>query len=156
MPEKVVEVLIEGGKATAAPPLGPALGPLGVNIGNVVGEINSKTKSFSGMQVPVKVIVDTDTKEFRIEVGTPPTTSLIKKELNLEKGAQKPGEEVVGNITTEQLKKIVEMKAGSLQGNTIEDNIRTIAGTAQSMGLTIDGMKPKEYFEKNGKKDRYI
>ena len=73
MAKETIEVLIEGGKATAAPPLGPALGPMGVNIGQVVSDINSKTQSFKGMQVPVKVIIDTDTKGYKISIGTPCT-----------------------------------------------------------------------------------
>jgi len=86
MAKETIEQLVEGGKATAAPPLGPALGPIGVNIGEVVKVINEKTASFKGMQVPVKIIVDTDTKEFEITVGTPPASSLIKKEANIDKG----------------------------------------------------------------------
>ena len=73
MATEKVEVLIEGGKATAAPPLGPALGPMGVNIGEVVAQINTKTQDFKGMQVPVTVAINTDSKEFTISVGTPPT-----------------------------------------------------------------------------------
>ena len=80
-----VAVLVEGGKATAAPPVGSSLGPLGVNIGQVVSDINKKTSSFVGMQVPVKIIVDTETKSFEITIGTPPASGLIKKEANLEK-----------------------------------------------------------------------
>ena len=80
MAKQTVETMIEGGKATAAPPLGPALGPTGVNIGQVIAEINKKTVELKGMQVPVKVSIDTVTKEFSIEIGTPPTAALIKKE----------------------------------------------------------------------------
>jgi large subunit ribosomal protein L11 len=82
MAEQTVESLVEGGKATAAPPLGPALGPLGVNIGQVVAEINKKTESFKGMQVPVKVIVDSETKDFKVTVGTPPASALINSALH--------------------------------------------------------------------------
>ena len=78
---ETIEVLVEGGKASAGPPLGPALGPLGVNVMQVVNAINEKTKHFDGMKVPVKVIVDPKTKGFEIEVGTPPVTALILKEL---------------------------------------------------------------------------
>ena len=85
MAKQTVESLIEGGKASAAPPLGPALGPTGVNIGQVVAEINKKTADMKGMQVPVKVTVDTDTKEFTIEIGTPPAAALIKKEAGISK-----------------------------------------------------------------------
>ncbi|MBI3035213.1 50S ribosomal protein L11, partial [Candidatus Woesearchaeota archaeon] len=79
MTTQTVEALVEGGKATAAPPLGPALGPLGVNIGQIVSDINKKTSVFNGMQVPVKVIVNMDTKKFEISVGTPPASALILK-----------------------------------------------------------------------------
>ena len=85
--EKTIDVIVDGGKATAGPPLGPALGPMGINAGQVVAKINEATKAFSGMKVPVKVIVDTTTKQFNIEIGTPPTAELIKKEAGIEKGA---------------------------------------------------------------------
>ncbi|HLC97711.1 MAG TPA: 50S ribosomal protein L11, partial [Candidatus Nanoarchaeia archaeon] len=87
---QTVEIMVEGGKATAAPPLGPALGPTGVNIGQVVMEINKKTADLKGMQVPVKVTVNTETKEFSIVIGTPPAAALIKKEAGIEKGASNP------------------------------------------------------------------
>lgn len=83
-----IPALVEGGKATAGPPLGPALGPLGVNIGQIIAEINEKTKAYNGITVPVKVIVDKDSKKFEVEVGSPPTSALIKKELGITKGRQ--------------------------------------------------------------------
>ena len=87
MSETTVEALIEGGNATAAPPLGPALGPTGVNIGQVVSTINDKTKDFEGMEVPVTVKVDDDTSEYEVIIGTPPAPALIKEELGIEKGS---------------------------------------------------------------------
>ncbi|MCK4714601.1 MAG: 50S ribosomal protein L11, partial [Candidatus Aenigmarchaeota archaeon] len=87
MAEQTVDVVVEGGKANAAPPLGPALGPLGVNIQEVVDAINEKTKDLDGIKVPVKVIIDPATKKFRLEVGKPPASALILKELKLEKGS---------------------------------------------------------------------
>ena len=87
MTEVVVNGLIEGGKATSGPPFGPALGPLGVNTANIVAEINEKTKAFSGIKIPVKVTVIKETKEFKVEVGSPTTSALILKELGLEKAA---------------------------------------------------------------------
>ena len=83
MAKQTVETLIQGGKATAAPPLGPALGPTGVNIGQVVAEINKKTADMAGMQVPVKVTIDSETKAFTIEIGTPPAAALIQKEAGI-------------------------------------------------------------------------
>ena len=103
----VIEALVSGGKANPGPPLGPALGPLGVNIKAVVEEINAKTAAFNGMQVPVKVIVEAD-KSFKIEVGVPPTSSLVMTELGIEK-ASGDGT-IVGDLSMEQVAKIYGMK----------------------------------------------
>jgi large subunit ribosomal protein L11 len=108
--KKQIESLINGGEATAGPPLGPALGPLGVNVLQIVNRINELTKSYAGMKVPVKVIVDVDTKDFEVEIGTPTTSALIIKELGIEKGSGTPNTEKVGNLSLEQTLKITEMK----------------------------------------------
>ncbi len=143
MAETVVEALVEGGKATAGPPLGPALGPLKLNIGEVVKAINEKTKAFNGMQVPVKVIVDTGTKEFRIEVGTPPTTALIKKELGLEKGSGDQKSKV-GNLTIEQVVKVAKMKVDTMLAQSLKAAAKEVIGTALSMGITVEGKNPRD------------
>lgn len=139
----VVEVLVPGGRANPGPPLGPALGPLGVNIKAVVDEINKITSSYSGMQVPVKVIVD-DNKNFTLEVGTPPTASLILSELGVEKGSSNPGREVIGNLTMEQLVKIAEMKQTNMLSYTLKGRVKEIIGTCTTLGATIENMTPKE------------
>jgi len=125
MAKEKIEQLVEGGKATAAPPLGPALGPLGVNIGEIVKAINEKTESFKGMQVPVKVIVDTETKEFEISVGTPPASALIKKEANIEKGSGNPKADKVADLLIEQIIKISKIE---------------VIGTCNSMGVLVEGV----------------
>ena len=117
MAKETVEILIEGGKATPGPPLGPAIGPLGINMMQVVEQINEKTSDFDGMKVPVKVIVDIGTKAFEIEVGTPPTTALIKDELNIEKGSQDPGLDKVADLSIEQALKVARMKFSALISN---------------------------------------
>lgn len=147
MAKESVESLIEGGKATAAPPLGPALGPLGVNIGEVVNEINKKTASFKGMQVPVKVNVDSDTKEFTIEIGTPPATALIKKEAGIDKGAGNPVQDKVADLKIEQIIKIVNMKEDSLLGKDNFSKVKEIIGTCQSMGVLVEGKPAHETIE---------
>ncbi|WP_456373259.1 50S ribosomal protein L11 [Methanocaldococcus sp.] len=144
MAKEVVEVLITGGKATAGPPLGPAIGPLGVNVMQVVKEINEKTKEYEGMQVPVKIIVDTETRKFEIEVGIPPTTALIKKELGIETAAHEPRHEVVGNLTLEQVIKIAKMKMDSMLSYTLKNAVKEVLGTCGSMGVTVEGKDPKE------------
>lgn len=138
-----VKVLIDGGKATAAPPLGPALAPLGLNVGKIVGEINEKTKSFAGMKVPVTIDVDAS-KNYTITVGSPPTSALINKEAGISKGTGNPKTTMVGNITFEQVKKLAEMKMGKLNSFKMRSACREIIGTCNSMGVTIEGKHAKE------------
>ncbi len=140
MAKQTVDVLIEGGKATAAPPLGPALGPTGVNIGQVVAEINKKTSELKGMQVPVKVTVDDETREFTIEIGTPPAAALIKKEAQVKKGASNPLTEKVADLKIEQIIKIAKTKEDALLGKDLKNKVREIVGTCQSMGILVEGM----------------
>jgi large subunit ribosomal protein L11 len=140
MAKESVDVLIEGGKATAAPPLGPALGPLGVNIGQVVADINKKTASFKGMQVPVKVVVDSDTKEYDITVGTPPASALVKKEAGIEKGASNPLTDKVADLKIVQIIKIAKMKEDNLLGKNMKQKVKEIIGTCQAMGVLVEGV----------------
>lgn len=143
MAEKL-EVLVDGGKATPGPPLGPALGPLGVNVIQVVGAINEKTKAFVGMKVPVTLMIDPKTKAFEIKVGTPPTTALIMKELGLEKGSGKPNSDFVGNLTVKQVNRIGEMKKDSMLAKDKRGRFREVVGTCVSMGVTVDGKDPRK------------
>lgn len=144
MPKQTVEALVEGGKATAAPPLGPALGPLGVNIGQVVAEINKKTADFKGMQVPVKVVVDSETKKFDVTVGTPPASALIKKEAGVEKGSGNPLLDKIADIRIEQVIKIAKMKQDSLLGKDNFARVKEIIGTCDSMGILVEGKQARE------------
>jgi large subunit ribosomal protein L11 len=143
MTEKI-KALVEGGKASAGPPLGPALGPLGVNIMDIINSINDKTKQFDGMKVPVKVIVDPKTKKFEIEVGTPPASSLIFKELGLEKGSGSAGTHKIGNLTVDQAIKIAKMKQDNLLGKELKHKTKEVIGTCVSIGVTVEGKKPQE------------
>jgi len=140
-----IEVLVEGGKASGGPPLGPALGPLGLNINEVVGKINQETSKFAGMRVPVTIsVTDPATRKYVISVGTPPASSLILKEAGAEKGSADPLHTKVGNITMEQVKKIADMKHGSTLSKEPVDTMKEIIGTAVSVGVTIDGRDPRE------------
>ena len=153
MSKKTLDALVEGGKASPAPPLGPALGPMGVNVVKVIAEINEKTKAFAGMKVPIKLVVDTDTKEFEIEVGTPPVSSLIKKELHLEKGGSDQKNKV-GDISLEAAKKIASMKESALLGKTPEARLNEVLGTCVSMGVTVDGGKNPIEIQREHKKSK--
>src|SRR5256712_5461944 len=141
---EVLEVLVDGGKATAGPPLGPALGPMGMNIMEIVKAINERTKSFEGMKVPVKLVIDTKTKSYTIEIGTPPTSALILKELGSEKGSGDAGKTRVGNLTLAQAVRIANMKADAMQGRDLRARVLEVVGTCVSMGVTVDGKSPKE------------
>ncbi len=139
MPTQTVEALVEGGKASAAPPLGPALGPLGVNIGQVIAEINKKTSLFAGMQVPVKVSVDTVSKSFTVSIGTPPASALIKKEAGIEKGSGSQLLDKVADLRIEQVIKVAKMKDTQLLGKGLKSKVKEILGTCNSMGILVEG-----------------
>ncbi len=139
-----VKTMVEGGKATTGPPLGPALGPLGLNLGQVVKDINEKTKSFAGMQVPVTVnVIDPATKKYEILIGVPPTSALLKKEIGIEKGSKAKGA-VAGNATLDQIKKIAEQKKPSLLSYNMKGAVLEVLGTALSLGITVDNKNPRE------------
>lgn len=141
---ETVKALVDGGKASAGPPLGPALGPLGVNIMQVINTINEKTKKFEGMKVPVKVLVDPKTKSFTIEVGTPPAASLILNELGVEKGSGAPSTHKIGNLTIDQAIKVAKMKYENLLGKDLKQKTKEIIGTCVSLGVMVEGKKPTE------------
>jgi len=141
---ETVKALVEGGKASAGPPLGPALGPLGVNIMQIINTINDKTKQFDGMKVPVKVIIDPKTKDFEIEVGTPPAASLILNELGAEKGSGAAGTHKIGDLTVDQAIKVAQMKHDNLLGKELKQKTKEIVGTCVSLGVTVEGKKPQE------------
>ncbi len=143
MGKQVVKALVEGGKASPKPPLGPQLSELKLDIGKVIAEINEKTKDFAGMQVPVEIIVNED-KTFEIKVGTPPISSLVKKELGVEKLAKEPGKEFVGDLKFEQLVKITKMKLDALGTKDIKKAVKQVLGSLVSMGVSVEGKHPKE------------
>jgi len=144
---ETIEALVDGGKASAGPPLGPALGPLGVNIMEIINAINDKTKEFDGMKVPVKVIVDPKSKSFEIQVGTPPAASLIFNEIGIEKGSGNPSTKFVGSITIEQAKKVAKMKYDNLLGKSIKEKTKEIVGTCRSIGVKVEEKSPAEVLE---------
>lgn len=146
MSEKVtIEALVEGGHASAGPPIGPALGPTGVNLYQVVQKINDLSKDFAGMKIPVKIIVNTSTKEFDIELGIPPTSALILKEIEeVQKGSQEPGTNIVGDISLDTVIKIAKMKKDVILSISLKSAAKEIIGTCVSMGVTVDGKSPKD------------
>lgn len=144
--KKVVNALVSGGEANAGPPLGPALGPLGINILQVVNTINEKTKSFSGMKVPVKVEVDPDTKKFNVEVGVPPTAALIFTESGINKGSGTSGTNFVGNVSMESIAKIAKMKLDVSYASSIKSCAKEIVGSCLSLGIKVEDKIANEIY----------
>ena len=138
-----VSILVEGGKAAAGATLGSALGPLGVNVGQVVTQINEQTKQFLGMRVPVVIRVDPNTRAFTLSVGRPPVAALLLKEANKEKGSGKPKGEVIGNVSLDAVKRIAEAKGEDLYGRSVEEKMNQVIGTCVSLGLSVAGEDPR-------------
>lgn len=142
--KKIVEALVNGGQATAGPPLGPALGPLGVNVLAIVDKINEITKGYSGMKVPVKISVDTENKEFEVTVGTPTTSALIISELGVSKGSGAPNTEKIGDLSLEQAIRIAKLKSDNVLARDLKAAVNEVLGTGVSMGVTVEGKDPRE------------
>ena len=142
--KKIVDLLVSGGQATAGPPLGPALGPLGVNTMAVVTKINELTKDYAGMKGPVKVAVDVEEKTFEVTVGTPTASALIVSELKIEKGSATPNTEKVGDLTMEQVVRIAKVKRPQLLASTLKGATKEMLGTCVSMGVTVEGKDPRD------------
>ncbi|MGM0405917.1 MAG: 50S ribosomal protein L11 [Thermoplasmatota archaeon] len=158
MPTETIEALVDAGEVSAGPPLGPELGPLGVNIMEIVEAVNEKTKRFEGMKVPIKLEVDTESGEYNISVGTPPTSALIKEKLGIDKGSGTPHSNIVADMSIDQAIEVAEMKEDDLMGKTIKEKTKEIAGTCVSMGITVEGKDPRE-FQKlvdQGEYDKYF
>src|SRR6187200_125868 len=135
--KKSVSALVSGGEANAGPPLGPALGPLGINVLQVVNMINDKTKDFPGMKVPVKVTV---------EVGIPPTTALIAKEANILKGSGTAGINYAGSITMASAIKIAKMKIEISYAKDIKGVVKEVIGSCMSAGVKVEDKTAKEVY----------
>ena len=132
-----VKLQIPAGKATPAPPVGPALGQHGVNIAAFTKEFNERTKNDVGMIIPVVITVYTD-NTFSFITKTPPVPVLIKKELNLQTASGRPNRDKVGKLTMEQVRKIAEIKKPDVNATDIESIMSMVKGTARSMGITVE------------------
>jgi len=142
--KKVVELIVSGGQANAGPPLGPALGPLGVNIVAIVNKINEVTKEYAGMKVPVKISVDPEDKTFEVTVGTPTASALIVAELKVQKGSGTPNTVTIGDLSMEQLVRIARIKGPQLLAPTVKKATKELLGTCVSLGVTVEGKDPRE------------
>ncbi|MCI8397358.1 MAG: 50S ribosomal protein L11 [Clostridia bacterium] len=134
----VIKLQIEAGKATPAPPVGPALGSSGVNIMQFVKEFNDRTANQPGMIIPVVITVYTD-KSFEFITKVPPVAVLIKKAIKIEKGSGKPNKDKVAKITEAQVRAIAEQKQEDLNAASVEAAMSMVKGTARSMGVVVEG-----------------
>jgi len=141
---QTISALVTGGQASAGPPLGPSLGPMGVNIMEVISAINDKTKDFEGMKVPVTVSIDPDTKKWEIEIGIPSAAALILKEAGIQKGSGTSGTDWVGDIEMDSVVKVAQTKIESSYATSIKSVAKSIIGTCVPLGIKIEGKTPKE------------
>lgn len=141
---QTISTLVTGGQASAGPPLGPALGPMGVNVMQVISAINEKTKDFEGMKVPVTVSIDPSTKKWEIEVGIPSSAALLLKEAGIQKGSGTPTSNWVADVKFDTIVKIAKTKLDSSYATSLKSVAKEIIGTCVSLGVKIEGKTPKE------------
>lgn len=151
MPEKeTIDILIEGGKAAPGATTAPKLSAYKLNVGEIFKQINEKTKGYAGIKVPVKIIVDKKTHEYEIKIGTPPVSSLIKKELGIQvakitEEEKTAGKTTTGNLTIDQCVKIAKMKIEDLLAKDLKSAVKQVVGAANSItGILVEGKRPKE------------
>jgi len=132
-----IKLQITGGKATPAPPVGPALGQHGVNIAQFTKEFNERTKNDMGTTIPVVITVYSD-RSFSFVTKTPPAVTLVKQAINLEKGSGVPQKDKVGKISMDTIRQIAERKMPDLNASSVESAMRMIAGTCRSMGVVVE------------------
>jgi large subunit ribosomal protein L11 len=149
----VIKLLVEGGNMTPGPAVAQQLGPMGINMGKVISDVNSATSEFKGVTVPVHLTVDPETKEVEIKVLSPPTSELIKKELKLEKASGERLKQRVGNMAIEQVISIAKAKHDSMLSNNFMSTVTSVIGTCQALGVMIESKDSKEAMEevKEGK-----
>ena len=143
--KQTISSLVTGGEASAGPPLGPALGPMGVNILQIITAINEQTKEFKGMKIPVSVLVDADTKKWEIEVGIPSASALLLKEAGIQKGSGTSGTEWVGEVSADMIAKIAKVKLETSYASSLKSVAKQIVGTCVSLGIKVEGKTPKEF-----------
>ncbi|MCC6034982.1 MAG: 50S ribosomal protein L11 [Desulfurococcaceae archaeon] len=144
MVKKTLKFIIEGGKATPGPPIGPALSPYKVNVVEVVNAINNATKDYEGLPIPVEVTIDTDNRKFEVKVGIPTTTALLMKFAGAKEPTGDPAHKKIGDVKFEDIIKIAILKKEQLSAKTLKSAVKTILGTARAVGVTIEGKDPRE------------
>jgi large subunit ribosomal protein L11 len=133
-----IKLLIDGGNMKPGPAVAQQLGPMGINMGKVISDVNQATQEFKGMKVPVELDVDEKTKEFTIHTSSPPTSELLKKELNIDKGTSKNEEEKVGNASIEDVIKVAKIKHSNMLEKDLKAAVKSVLGTCSSVGILVE------------------
>jgi len=154
----IIKLLIDGGKMMPGPAIAQQLGPMGINIGKVISDVNEATKDFIGMKVPVKLDINEKTKDFTISTSSPPTSELLKKELNLEKGTPDHKNQKMGNASIEDVIKVTRIKYSDMLEKEFKSGVKSVLGTCASIGILVENKEPNELIEevRLGKFDKEI
>ncbi len=154
----IIKLLIDGGDMKPGPTVAQKLGPMGVNMGKVISEVNKVTQQFKGMKVPVELDIDEKTKDFTVQTSSPPTSELLKKELNLEKGSSDHKNMKMGNASIEDIIKITKVKYPNMLEKSFKNAIKSILGTCASIGILVENTEPNELIQEvnKGKFDKEI
>ena len=153
-----LKLLVDGGEMKPGPSVSQKLGPLGINLGKIISEVNKATTDFKGMKVPVTLQINTKTKDFTISVSTPPTSELLKKEFNLKKGSPQPDKIKMANAAIEQIIKIAKAKQQDMLVNSFKAAVKSVVGSCLSIGILVESKNPNEILEEidQGKYDKEI
>lgn len=153
-----IKLLVEGGKMTPGPAVAQQLGPMGINMGQVISDVNAATTSFKGMNVPVVLDVNGKTKEYKITVMSPPTSELLKKELGVEKTSGERLKIKSGNLAFERVIFVAQQKHANMLSNDFKATLKSVLGTCQAMGILVDNKEIKEIMKEltEGKYDAMI
>src|SRR3989344_3688420 len=154
----IIKVLADGGSLAPGPALSQKLGPLGINMGQVIQKVNDATKNFKGMKVPVEIDVNPTTKNVEIKVFSPPTSELLKKEISVEKGSGAQDKIKVGNLSIEQVIRVAQTKQGNMLSRDLKAAVKNVVGTCVSLGILIENKHPNEIQKEieDGKFDKEI
>lgn len=154
----VIKLIVDGGAMKPGPTIAQQLGPMGINIGKVIEDVNKATAGFKGVKVPVELNVDAKTKKYEITVSSPPVAELLKKELGLEKGSGDAGKAKIGNAAIEQIINIAKTKMPNMLARDLKNAVKLVLGSCVSLGLLVENQSPVEVIREvnEGKFDNEI
>jgi large subunit ribosomal protein L11 len=143
----IIKLLVDGGSMKPGPTISQKLGPLGINIGKVISDVNEATKSFDGLKVPVELDVNAKSKSFKIHVLSPPISELLKKELSIEKASGTMKKIKVGNLSIEQIIKVTKIKYNNMLSKSMKSAVKTVLGSCVSLGILVENKEPKDVIQ---------